>query len=46
MGSCLRTPTQDDISLLRGSESIENSEASTGGMGPPPPYQITQRGVR
>lgn len=44
MGSCLRTPRQDDISLLRGSESVENSESST--IGPPPPYQITQQRVR
>jgi len=38
MGNCFSAPTQDDISLLRGSESIETSE--TLNIGPPPPYQV------
>jgi len=38
MGNCFSTPTQDDISLLRGSDSIETSEAPN--FGPPPPYQV------
>jgi len=38
MGNCFSAPTQDDISLLRGSESIETSETSN--VGPPPPYQV------
>jgi len=38
MGNCFSAPTQDDISLLRGSESIETSETSN--FGPPPPYQV------
>ena len=39
MGNCLKTPTADDISLLRGSDSpTEGTDTST--LGPPPPYQV------
>ncbi|KAJ8305980.1 hypothetical protein KUTeg_016525 [Tegillarca granosa] len=36
MGNCFKTPSTDDISLLRGNESQEGSDQS---LGPPPPYQ-------
>ncbi|KAK2155239.1 hypothetical protein LSH36_245g01006 [Paralvinella palmiformis] len=36
MGNCLKSPTADDISLLRGNDSQDGSEASSE---PPPPYQ-------
>ncbi|KAL5016082.1 hypothetical protein ScPMuIL_005671 [Solemya velum] len=35
MGNCLKTPTTDDISLLRGNDSQESDP----NLGPPPPYQ-------
>ncbi len=39
MGNCLKTPTADDISLLRGSDSpTEGNDSSS--LGPPPPYQV------
>ena len=38
MGNCLKTPTADDISLLRGSDSQDGSDISN--LGPPPPYQV------
>ena len=37
MGNCLKSPTADDISLLRGNDSQDGSEASSE---PPPPYQV------
>lgn len=37
MGNCLNTPTADDISLLRGSDSQDGTD--TANLGPPPPYQ-------
>lgn len=40
MGNCLNTPTADDISLLRGGDSQDGSDAST--LGPPPPYQVNR----
>ena len=40
MGNCLKTPTADDISLLRGSDSpTEGNDSSS--LGPPPPYQVS-----
>lgn len=39
MGNCLKSPTADDISLLRGSEGTR--EPSADQLGPPPPYQET-----
>ncbi|XP_064626282.1 RING finger protein 11-like [Lineus longissimus] len=39
MGNCLKTPTTDDISLLRGSDSQSDSHHDTSDLGPPPPYQ-------
>jgi hypothetical protein len=40
MGNCLKTPTTDDISLLRGSDSQSDSHHDTSDLGPPPPYQV------
>lgn len=37
MGNCLKTPNNDDISLLRGSEGQDGPD----NLGPPPPYQVT-----
>lgn len=39
MGNCLKTPNNDDISLLRGSEGQDGPD----NLGPPPPYQERQR---
>lgn len=36
MGNCFKTPSTDDISLLRGHESQDGAEQA---LGPPPPYQ-------
>lgn len=38
MGNCFKTPSTDDISLLRGNESQDGSDQS---LGPPPPYQVS-----
>ncbi|CAH1775285.1 unnamed protein product [Owenia fusiformis] len=40
MGNCLKSPTNDDISLLRGNEGHSEPPDSSG-LGPPPPYQET-----
>lgn len=37
MGNCFKTPTADDISLLRGADAQESNDISN--LGPPPPYQ-------
>jgi len=37
MGNCFKTPSTDDISLLRGSDSQDGQEQP---LGPPPPYQV------
>ena len=37
MGNCLKSPTADDISLLRGNDSQDGSETSND---PPPPYLV------
>ncbi|XP_013403340.1 RING finger protein 11 [Lingula anatina] len=38
MGNCLKSPTADDISLLRGGDSPVDGQDPTL-LGPPPPYQ-------
>nr|CAD7206720.1 unnamed protein product [Timema douglasi]CAD7420272.1 unnamed protein product [Timema poppensis] len=38
MGNCLKKSTNDDISLLRGSESTRDASSSDQ-LGPPPPYE-------
>ena len=44
MGNCLKTPTADDISLLRGSDSpTEGNDSSS--LGPPPPYQVSCQNI-
>lgn len=44
MGNCLSSPTADDISLLRGSDSpTEGNDSSS--LGPPPPYQVSYQNI-
>lgn len=39
MGNCLKSPTADDISLLRDNSAQEGTDSPQ--MGPPPPYRVS-----
>jgi len=41
MGNCLKTSTQDDISLLHDSDIPDVGESSAAVVPPPPPYQVS-----